>query len=148
MAENKTYTVLTQLSKMASIENSFPIEGSAILTEETPKGGRKAANVVIAKANRLLVALLFIVSIVVHFVKNIYCCPLTLGLTLFRPMGCIPLSPFLNMQRRWHRRERFLFIINAIGLFVNRNSEHGAQNMGSSGAVLPSCELVCVRMYV
>ena len=44
-----------------------------MLTVETPKGGRKAANVVIAKANRLLVALLiFIVSIVVRFVKNIY----------------------------------------------------------------------------
>jgi hypothetical protein len=57
MAVAKRYAVLTQLNKMASIRNSFPIEGSAILTEDIAKGERKAANVVINKANLLLTAL-------------------------------------------------------------------------------------------
>jgi hypothetical protein len=36
---------------MASIGNSFSIEGRAILTEDIPKGERKAANVVTSKTN-------------------------------------------------------------------------------------------------
>ena len=56
MAEVKRYTVVTQLSKMASMENASPIEGSAIFTEDIPKGVRKEAKVVINKAGLLLAA--------------------------------------------------------------------------------------------
>jgi hypothetical protein len=49
MAEAKRYAVATQLKKIASIENSFPMEGSATLTDDTSKGVRKAATVVISK---------------------------------------------------------------------------------------------------
>ena len=49
--------VATQLNKTASIANSFPIEGSAILIEEPIKGVRKAVNVATSKA-----ALLFRIS--------------------------------------------------------------------------------------
>ena len=56
MAEVKRYTVVTQLSKMASIEKAFPIEGSAILTEDIPKGVRKEAKVVMNKAGLLFTA--------------------------------------------------------------------------------------------
>jgi hypothetical protein len=35
---------------MASIEKAFPMEGSAIFTEDMPKGLRKEANVVMNKA--------------------------------------------------------------------------------------------------
>ena len=45
MAEVKIYAMATQLSHIASIENSLPIEGSATLTEETSKGVRKAPTV-------------------------------------------------------------------------------------------------------
>jgi hypothetical protein len=41
---------------MASMENAFPIEGSAIFTEEIPKGVRKEAMVVMIKAGLLLTA--------------------------------------------------------------------------------------------
>jgi hypothetical protein len=41
---------------MASIEKAFPIEGSAIFTEDIPKGVRKEANVVMNKAGLLLTA--------------------------------------------------------------------------------------------
>jgi hypothetical protein len=41
---------------MASIEKSFPIEGSAIFTEDIPKGVRKEAKVVITKAGLLFAA--------------------------------------------------------------------------------------------
>jgi hypothetical protein len=56
MTEAKRYAVVTQLSKIASIRNSFPMEGSAILTEDKPKGLRKAANVVTNKADLLVTA--------------------------------------------------------------------------------------------
>jgi len=56
MAEDKRYTVVTQLSKMASIEKACPMEGSAILTEDIPKGLRKEANVVMNRAGLLFVA--------------------------------------------------------------------------------------------
>lgn len=66
IAEAKRYAVLTQLNKTASIRNSFPIEGSAMLTEDMAKGDRKAASVVINKANLLLTALsTFIASVMV-----------------------------------------------------------------------------------
>jgi hypothetical protein len=42
---------------MASIRNSFPIDGSATLIEDMAKGERKAPNVVINRANLLLAAL-------------------------------------------------------------------------------------------
>jgi len=35
---------------MASIEKVFPMEGSAIFTEDIPKGVRKEANVVMSRA--------------------------------------------------------------------------------------------------
>ena len=57
MAEAKRFAVVTQLSKMASIRNSFPMEGRAILTEDIPKGERKAANVVTSKTTFLVPAL-------------------------------------------------------------------------------------------
>lgn len=56
MAEVKRYAVVTQLSRMASIEKAFPMEGSAIFTEEIPKGVRKEAKVVINKAGLLFTA--------------------------------------------------------------------------------------------
>jgi hypothetical protein len=56
MAEVKRYAVVTQLSKMASIRNSCPMEGRAILTEDIPKGERKAANAVTNKTNLLVPA--------------------------------------------------------------------------------------------
>jgi hypothetical protein len=54
MAEVKRYAVETQLNRMASIEKAFPMEGSAIFTEDIPKGVRKEASVVINKAGPLL----------------------------------------------------------------------------------------------
>jgi hypothetical protein len=53
MAEVKRYDVVTQLSRMASMEKASPMEGSAIFTEEIPKGVRKEASVVISKAGLL-----------------------------------------------------------------------------------------------
>jgi hypothetical protein len=41
---------------MASIEKAFPMEGSAIFTEEIPKGVRKEARVVMNKAGLLFTA--------------------------------------------------------------------------------------------
>jgi hypothetical protein len=46
IAEAKRYAVATQLKEIASIKNSFPMEGSATLTDDTSKGVRKAATVV------------------------------------------------------------------------------------------------------
>ena len=56
MAEAKRYTVVTQLIRMASIEKAFPMEGSAIFTEDIPKGVMKEASVVMNKAGPLLAA--------------------------------------------------------------------------------------------
>jgi len=56
MAEVKRYTVVTQLSRIASIEKAFPIEGSAIFTEDIPKGVRKDAKVVMNRAGPLFTA--------------------------------------------------------------------------------------------
>jgi hypothetical protein len=41
MAEAKRYPVETQPSAIASIENSLPMEGSAILTDDPSKGVRE-----------------------------------------------------------------------------------------------------------
>jgi hypothetical protein len=72
MAEVKRYAVVTQLSKMASIRNSFSIEGRAILTEDIPKGERKAANVVTSRTNLLVPALSTLVaSVIVTLDKGI-----------------------------------------------------------------------------
>jgi hypothetical protein len=65
MAEVKRHAVVTQLSKMASIRNSFSIEGRAILTEDIPKGERKAANVVTSRTNLLIPALSTLVASVI-----------------------------------------------------------------------------------
>jgi hypothetical protein len=71
MAEAKRYAILTQLRKMASIRNSLPIEGSAILTEDIPKGTKKAANVVTNKANLLVSAVsILMISILVFLMMN------------------------------------------------------------------------------
>jgi hypothetical protein len=67
MAEAKRYAKATQLSKIASMRNSFPIEGSAILTEEIPKVVRKAANVVTNKTNLLVTAVSALVASVIVF---------------------------------------------------------------------------------
>ena len=56
MAEVKRNAVVTQLSIMASIEKAFPMEGSAIFTEDIPKGVRKEANVVMNRAGLLFTA--------------------------------------------------------------------------------------------
>jgi len=50
---------------MASIRNSFPMDGSAILIEDMAKGERKAANVVINRANLLLTALSTLIASVI-----------------------------------------------------------------------------------
>jgi hypothetical protein len=71
MAEVKRYAVVTQLSKMASIRNSFSMEGRAILTEDIPKGERKEAIVVTSKTIFLVPALsTLIASIIVDFPVN------------------------------------------------------------------------------
>jgi hypothetical protein len=57
MAEAKRFAVVTQLSKMASIRNSFAMEGRAILTEDIPKVEKKAAIVVTSKTTFLFSAL-------------------------------------------------------------------------------------------
>jgi hypothetical protein len=44
------------------MRNSFPIEGSAILTDDIIKGERKAANVVTGKANLLVTASLMLMG--------------------------------------------------------------------------------------
>ncbi|OIP30742.1 MAG: hypothetical protein AUK23_08075 [Deltaproteobacteria bacterium CG2_30_43_15] len=49
----KRYAVATQLNKTASMANSFPIEGRAMLTEEPIKGVRKDARVATSKAELL-----------------------------------------------------------------------------------------------
>ncbi len=54
MAEAKRYAVVIQLRRTASIENSFPMEGRAMFTEDMPKDGRKAAKVVTGEANLLV----------------------------------------------------------------------------------------------
>jgi hypothetical protein len=54
MAEANRYAVATQPREMASIENSLPIEGSAILTDDPSKGARKAANVTTNKVILLI----------------------------------------------------------------------------------------------
>src|SRR4030042_3618985 len=45
MAEANRYAVATQLNEIASIENSFPIDGRATLTDDTSNGVRKAPTV-------------------------------------------------------------------------------------------------------
>jgi hypothetical protein len=60
---------------MASIRNSFPMEGSAILIEETAKGETKAANVVINKANLLLAALSTLIASVIVNQPPLHCQP-------------------------------------------------------------------------
>jgi len=65
MAEAKRYAVVTQLSKMASNRNSFWMEGRAILTEDTPKGERKAANVVTSRTIFLVPALSTLIAFVI-----------------------------------------------------------------------------------
>src|SRR5512136_146901 len=51
MAAARRYEVATQLSDTASIANSAPIEGRAMLIEEPIKGGRKAASVAATRAD-------------------------------------------------------------------------------------------------
>ncbi len=54
MAEARRYTVVTQPMRMASIEKAFPMDGSAIFTEDIPKGEMNEASVVMNKAGPLL----------------------------------------------------------------------------------------------
>jgi len=53
----KRYEVGTQLSETASMANSFPIEGRAILMEDPIKGVRKEAIVAIINTTLLLTLL-------------------------------------------------------------------------------------------
>jgi hypothetical protein len=57
IAAAKRNEVATQLNKTASIANSFPIDGSAMVTEEPMKGVRKEAKVATNKADLLFTAL-------------------------------------------------------------------------------------------
>ena len=71
MAEVKRYAVVTQLSKMASIRNSFWMEGRAILTEDIPKGEMKEAIVVTSKTTFLVPSLsAHIASVIDDFLVN------------------------------------------------------------------------------
>jgi len=54
MAEAKRYEVGTQLSETASMANSFPIAGRAILIEDPIKGVRKEAMVATSNTTFLL----------------------------------------------------------------------------------------------
>lgn len=58
IAVAKRYEAVTQLSKTASMANSLPIEGRAMLTEEIINGARKEAKVATSNAT-LLFKLLF-----------------------------------------------------------------------------------------
>lgn len=53
----KRYEVVTQANATASIENSLPIDGSAILMEDPMKGVRKEAIVTTSKTTLLLILL-------------------------------------------------------------------------------------------
>jgi len=55
IAEARRYEVVTQVNKIASIPNSLPMEGSAMLTEELIKGVRKELIVATTNAAVLLV---------------------------------------------------------------------------------------------
>src|SRR5512146_1846178 len=56
MAADRRYAVGTQLMSTALIANSLPMAGSAILTEDTMNGVRKADRVAMRRADRLRVA--------------------------------------------------------------------------------------------
>ena len=51
----KRYEVATQLNKIASMANSFPIEGSAMLMDEPIKGARKELSVATSNTTFLLI---------------------------------------------------------------------------------------------
>jgi len=71
MAADKRYAVATQPNKTASMANSLPMEGSAMLTEEPMKGVSKEFNVATSKA-ALLVAVSSIVILfgIIDFKKH------------------------------------------------------------------------------
>lgn len=50
IAAARIYEVATQFNRIASIENSFPIEGSAMLMDEPIKGVRKEPSVAMSRA--------------------------------------------------------------------------------------------------
>ena len=70
----KRYEVATQLNKIASMANSFAIEGRAILMEEPIKGARKELNVTTSNTAFLLI-LVFIrlsVTAIIHYLFSSY----------------------------------------------------------------------------
>ena len=68
MAAARRYEVATQFSVTASMVNSLPIDGSAILMEDPIKGVRKEPRVATIKAARLivLVPVLFSTSFIIY----------------------------------------------------------------------------------
>jgi len=71
VAAARRYAVATQPNEIASIANSLPIEGSAMLTEEPIKGAKKAPNVATIKAAFLFAALSTFVVCVMTNLKSI-----------------------------------------------------------------------------
>ena len=67
IAAARRYEVAIQFSRTASIENSFPILGSAIFTEELIKGVRKEASVATNKAPLLFTISLLLFNISFHY---------------------------------------------------------------------------------
>jgi len=71
MAAERRYAVATQPNKIASIANSLPMEGSAMLTEEPMKGVRKEDNVATSRAALLVAASsILMLSIITDFWKE------------------------------------------------------------------------------
>ena len=70
MAADRRYAVATQPNKTASIANSLPMEGSAMLVEEPMKGTTNEVNVATSNA-ALLVAVSSIDSLHVRFLGTI-----------------------------------------------------------------------------
>ncbi|MEM3451132.1 MAG: hypothetical protein QW830_01835 [Nitrososphaerales archaeon] len=63
IAVAKRYEAVTQPNKIASVANSFPIRGRAILIEDIMKGARKEAKVVTSNPTLLFTVLCIMIAI-------------------------------------------------------------------------------------
>ena len=70
MAALKRNDVLIQLNKTASIESSFPITGSAMLTDEPTRGKRNEARAA-TKRTALLVTVSVMLFILIYLCRNV-----------------------------------------------------------------------------
>src|SRR5512142_1222594 len=72
MAADSRYAVGTQLMSTALIWNSLPMEGSAILTEETMKGVRNADRVAMRRADRFKIASLVMAEMPMYSTRTAF----------------------------------------------------------------------------